>query len=377
MVPKLVWLRNHRPQDFERIRTVFSAHDYVVFRLTGERCVDYDTSSILGGIFDDQSKDWAANVCQRLDLDPDLFPPTRPATALVGGVTARAASETGLAQGIPVIAGTGDTLATIVGCGVIDPGDGMVAFGTTGLMTLTKRRLADSADGPHFDNGSGTAPVTWVANVLSAGRLVRWYYDMFGGKDSEFADRAGADPYALMDIEAGRISPGAEGLLVLPHWLGRRTPTPDPDLRGAMIGFTPAHTPAHIYRAILESFAYNQRQTYVDVRPLIRRLVATAGGARSKLWRQIVADVLGTSLEYYPVASGALGIAFLAGHATGLIPKFEDIKHVWLTSPEMTLPDPRSASAYERYYDIYCDFERQMTAPFARLARLAAGESNR
>jgi xylulokinase len=143
-----------------------------------------------------------------------------------------------------------------------------------------------------------------------------------------------------------------------------------------MIGFTPSHTPAHIYRAILEAFAYNQRQSYDAVKPQVRRLVATAGGARSQLWRQIVTDILDTSLEYYPAASGALGIAFLAGYAAGLISNFREIKQGWLKDPQITSPDPDAVAAYDRYYDVYCDFEQHMTAPFAHLARVTATESN-
>lgn len=376
VIPKLVWIRSHEPERYDHIRTVFSAHNYVVYRLTGERCIDYDTASILGGIFDSPKKTWATEVCQRLDLPVALFPTPRPATALVGRITAQAALQTGLPQEVPVIAGTGDTFPTMIGCGVVDPGDGMVAFGTTGLMTLTRKPLVDSAGGPHFDDGTGSASVAWVANVLSAGRLVRWYCDVFGRTDIAPANRPEESLHSLLDAGAARIPPGAEGLLVLPHWLGQRTPTPNAQMRGAMIGFTPNHTPAHIYRAILEAFAYNQRQTYTAVRSQVHRLVATAGGARSQLWRQIVTDTLDTSLEYYAAASGALGIAFLAGYAAGLIPNFGDIQQVWLKDPQITSPDPAAVAAYDRYYEVYCDFEQHMIAPFAHLAQVVAREAN-
>ena len=367
VIPKLVWLRRHRPRDFARIRTVFSAHNYVVFRLTGQRCIDYDTCSIMGGIFDDLANGWKPEVLQRLDLDSGFFPPPQPAVAVVGVTTSEAASATGLPVDVPVIAGTGDTFATMLGCGVIEPGDGMVSFGTTGLLTLIQRPLAESAAGPHFDHGEGVASVAWVANVLSAGRLVSWYMDMFDRKARTTARRDEAGRYAMVEAEAGRLPPGADGLLVLPHWLGRRTPQPDPNLRGAIIGLAPGHTPAHIYRAILESFAYNQRQTFDPVRQRFDRLVATAGGAHSRLWRQIVTDILNFPLEYYRMASGALGIAFLAGHAAGLISDFHVVKHDWLKDPEITVPDQGAVAAYDRYFDVYCEFEERMADPFKRL----------
>jgi xylulokinase len=306
-----------------------------------------------------------------LGLPLALFPPPRPATDLAGRITAQAALQTGLPQGAPVIAGSGDTFPTIIGCGVIDPGDAMVSFGTTGLLTLTQKPLVNSAQGPHFDDGSGDQSVAWVANVLSAGQLVRWYCEQFAQAEAAVATRSGGSLHALLDAEAGRIPPGAEGLIVLPHWLGRRTPTPDALIRGAVIGLTPNHSPAHIYRAILEAFAYNLRQTYEAARPSVLRLVATAGGARSQLWRQIVTDVLNTPLAYYPASSGSLGIAFLAGYAAGLIAYFGDIKHSWLRDPQVTRPDETAARTYDQYFKLYCEFEQQMTSPFAHLAQVA------
>lgn len=372
VVPKLVWLRNHEPARYSRISTVFSAHNYVVYRLTGERCVDYDTASILGGIFNSRSKTWETEVCERLDLPVRLFPQLKPATALVGKVTPQAALQTGLPEGIPVIAGTGDTFPTMIGCGVVDQGDAMVSFGTTGLLTMTQQPLVNSAGGPHFDGGSGNASVAWIANVLSAGQLVRWFCDQFAQAETVVAGRMSGSLHDLLDAEAGRLPPGAEGLIVLPHWLGRRTPKPDALIRGAIIGLTPSHTPAHIYRAILEAFAHNLRQTYTPVRPQVRRLVGTAGGARSRLWRQIVTDILNTSMEYYPAASGALGIAFLAGYAAVRIENFGAIKQIWLKDPQVTQPDPAAAAAYSRYFELYEEFERQMAEPFAGLAQIEA-----
>lgn len=370
VIPKLIWIRNREPERFARIKTVFSAHNYAVFRLTGERCIDYDTAAILGGIFDVQKKSWAGEILQRLQFPLSLFPPPKPATSVVGKVTEAAAKQTNLPAGIPVIAGSGDTFPTMIGCGVVDPGDAMVSFGTTGLLTQTKKPLVESAEGPHFDDGSGNASVAWIANVLSAGHLVHWYCEQFGTVEKTAASRMGCSIHSVLDAKASRLPPGAEGLIVLPHWLGRRTPTPDPHIRGAMIGFTPSHTSVHIYRAILESFAYNLRQTFTLASLSISRVVATAGGARSKLWRQIVTDILNRQIEYYPAASGSLGIAFLAGYAAGLIQDFENIKRSWLRDPEITLPDPESVPVYDRYFDIYCSFEQQMSASFMELAYL-------
>lgn len=370
VIPKLVWIRRYQPERYSRISTVFSLHHYVVYRLTGVQCVDYDTAGIMGGMFDPIKKTWREDVLDCLELPVEFFPPPKPVTDLVGVIDEDAARQTGLRAGIPVIAGTGDTFPTITGCGVIDVGDAMVSFGTTGLLTLTQKPLALSVDGPHFDDGRGEASVAWVANILSAGRLVSWYCEQFGQMESVVAQRMGVSLHDLLDVQAGRLSPGADGLLVLPHWLGRRTPSPDAHLRGAMIGFTPSHTSAHIYRGLLEAFAYNLRQSFEAFRPQVKRVVATAGGARSALWRQIVADVLQTPIEYYPAAGGALGIAFIAGYAAGVIRDFNKIKTAWLQDAVVTTPEEKSTPLYNQYYAVYCDFEQKMTEPFSNLTQI-------
>lgn len=370
VVPKLLWLQRHEPDVFARTTTVLSAHNYVVLRLTGRRSMDYDTASIMGGIFEPHGKRWNARVCQQLGIPPEIWPPLYPATAVVGEVTAEAARQTGLPAGVPVIAGSGDTFPTIVGCGAVEPGDAMLSFGTTGLLTITRRPLVESAGGPHFSSADGTAAVDWGANILSASRLVDWFLREFGGAERIAAERLGESPFALLEQEAARIPAGSEGLIVLPHWLGRRTPTPDATIRGAVLGLSPSHTAAHIYRALLESFAYNVRQSLPAHRPHIKRLVATAGGARSRLWRQICADVLDMPLEYYPQASGALGIAFLAGCAVGQVRDFSAIKRQWLREPELVHPEAGARAVYDRLFPIYEEFDAAVAGPFAHLAEV-------
>jgi xylulokinase len=245
----------------------------------------------------------------------------------------------------------------------------MIAFGTTGLLTVTDRPLVETAAGPHFSSVAGDTfafqgpTITWGANVLSAGRLVRWYRDHLGARG-----RPGGDDYALLDAGAAQVPPGAEGLIVLPHLLGRRTPTPDATMRGAILGLNPSHTAAHIYRAVLESFAYNVRQGFGPLRSRIEGVVATAGGARSALWRQIMADVLDTPLAYHPRSSGALGIAFLAGYAVGLLDDLHRIKTEWLSGPEVIHPRPAACAVYNDLFRVYNEFDRVLAGPFAELA---------
>ena len=368
VVPKLVWVKRHQPEIFSRASIVLSAHNYMVYRLTGVRSMDYDTAAIMGGVFDPVTKTWSVDINQYLDLPLSLWPTPSPATGVVGKVTPEAARFTGLTIGTPVIAGSGDTFPTIVGCGAVEPGDAMISIGTTGLLTISNRPLVESAAGPHFDANIGDAAVTWGANVLSAGRLVRWYCDNFALVERTIAARLGGSEFDLLEEEAKQIPPGSEGLIVLPHWLGRRTPISNATLRGAVLGLSPSHNSAHIYRAIMEGFAYNINQSFIELRSGINRVVVTAGGAQSRLWRQIIADVLNTSLEYHPGSSGSLGIAFITGYAVGLIDEFTDIKTRWLSQPQIVEPNPAAVEVYQRLFSIYCEFDEAVEAPFRHMA---------
>lgn len=370
VVPKLVWLQRHKSEIFAQTRTVLSAHNYVVYKLTGQFSMDYDTASIMGGVFDASGKTWNIERLRRIGLPVDIFPPLYPAIGMVGKVTREGARATGLTAGTPVIAGSGDTFPTIVGCGAVETGDAMISFGTTGLLTVNRRPLVEATPGPHFDDGTGRAAVIWGANVLSAGRMAQWYRDNFAQAETAIAARLDGDSFALLEAEAARVAPGAKDLIVLPHLLGRRTPTPDSSVRGAVLGLTPQHNSAHIYRAILEAFAYNIRQGFAPLREQITRVVTTAGGARSELWRQIMADVLKVPLEYQVQSSGALGTAFLAGYAVGLFEDFTLIKKRWLRDVETTTPNPDNYAVYDRLFSAYCEFDEALARPFSNLSKV-------
>jgi len=369
VTPKWAWLAEHDPEAVRQAWWVLSSHNYVVHRLTGVASMDYDTASIVGGVFDARRKAWDASACAALGLDVGLLPPPRAATDVVGGVTLDAAQATGLRPGTPVIAGTGDTFPTIVGCGAVTPGDAMISFGTTGLLTLTTRPLEMAAAGPHFEAEAEGGAVAWAANVLACGRLLAWYREAFGIAvvGAGLASASGTPDFDLLDRCAAAIPAGSEGLIALPHLMGRRTPAPDPHARGVFFGLTPAHTAAHVYRALLESFGFAVRQGFDPIRPRVRRVIATAGGAASPLWRQIMADILDAPIEHHPQASGALGVAFLAAYASGLVGSFDAIRDDWLADPELTLPDATTRRCYDDLYRLYCHLDSSLSAAFAML----------
>jgi xylulokinase len=374
ITPKWLWLAEQEPDVLAEARAILSSYNYVVYRLTGTLSLDYDTASIVGGVFDNAHHGWDYALCTHLGLDARLLPSPRPATDIAGGVTEEAARATGLRPGTPVIVGTGDTFASLLGCGAVDEGDAAIILGTTGLLTLTPHPLEIVAGGPHFEGSTPNVGVTWVANLLASGQVQTWFRaELASALESvrpacpQGQGEASDAYYTLLDQEAGRIAPGSERLIALPHWLGRRTPTPDPNARGVLFGLTNTHTPAHIYRALLESVGYAFRQGFDEVRPRVRRVIATAGGAASLLLRQIIADVLEVPIAYHPHSSGALGIAFLAGHATQYLTDFRAIKTAWLVDPVVVKPQPAAIEIYRQLYPVYCHLDRSLEPAFAML----------
>jgi xylulokinase len=381
VTPKLKWLSEHEPDVMCAAWRVLSSHNYVVYRLTGIPSMDYDTASIMGGVFDAERKAWDAAACRQIGVDIGLFPPLHPVTEVVGTISHDAAEVTGLPAGTPVIAGTGDTFPTLVGCGAVAEGDAMISLGTTGLLTLSTRGLATAAAGPHFAGaGADEGAVLWAANVLACGRLLAWFREELGpavkAPRGEAADggavHRGLPTYVELDRAAARLAPGSEGLIALPHLMGRRTPSPDPTARGMLWGLTPSHTAAHIYRALLESVAFALRRGFDPIRDRVRRIVVTAGGAASPLWRQIIADVLEAPVEHHPDASGALGIAFLTGFATGGVRSFDEISRVWLAQPQLTFPEPAASTVYAEGYEAYCRLDDASIQPVRAAVSQAA-----
>ncbi len=379
ITPKWRWLAEHEPDLLHAAQSILSSHNYVVYRLTGVHSIDYDTASTIGGVFAVGQKAWDAQACAAMGLDARLLPALHAVTDVIGGVTDIAAEATGLRAGTPVIAGTGDTFPTLVGCGAVDAGAAMISLGTTGLLTLTTHRLETAAVGPHFvaaseDDARSTeeaGAVLWAANVLACGQVLAWFREELGPgvRLPSGPSSASLPDFPTLDRAAAAIPPGSRGLIALPHLMGRRTPTPDPLARGAFVGLTPSHTAADLYRSLLESTGYALRRGFDPIRPRVRRVIATAGGAASPLWRQILADILETSIEYHPAASGALGIAFLAGYATGHIAGFESIRDAWLAQPAVTVPDPTTYGVYRSHYQAYCCLDETLGAVYAMLDR--------
>jgi xylulokinase len=321
--PKLLWLRRHEPDVYARIRRILLPKDYVRLRLTGEWAIDAaDASGTL--LFDVARRGWSDDVLSALEVPRDWLPPVYESTE---------------------IAGAGDQQAAALGVGVIAPGILSVVLGTSGVVLASLPAYAHDVEA-RVHAFCHALPGTWEAMgvMLNAAGALRWLRDTIapGLSFAELAD------------EAQRWSPGVEGLTFLPYLQGERTPHADPDARGAFAGLSLRHDRAALVRSVLEGVAYGLRDSLELLRALgvePEKGRVSGGGARSRLWLEIVASVLGVPLELTVVEEGsAYGAAFLAGVAAGVFADAQAAVAACVRPHDTVEPNASWARAYDEGY---------------------------
>jgi xylulokinase len=310
--PRIRWLHAHEPESIARTAHLCGSYDYVIARLTGSLGIERNWA-LESGLYDLATAVWADDLLALGGVERHWLPQLRWPTEIVGAITPDAAAATGLPVGTPVCAGSADHIASALATGCITEGDLLLKIGGSGDVLFCTER---GKPHPLLFLDYHDVPGQFLLNgcMASGGSLVRWYVKEF------CRDLTGPDAYAALDAEAAAVPPGAEGLTLLPYVLGEKTPIFDPAARGVLAGFTLAHTRAHVYRAILEAVAYGFRHHLDVLREgghIPRRAVISDGGARSPLWRQVVADVIDMPVTWCDHPSGgALGAALVAGVAT-------------------------------------------------------------
>jgi xylulokinase len=324
--PKLLWLRRHEPEVYERIAHVMLPKDYVRLRLTNELATDVaDASGTL--LLDVAGRRWSDEVLDALEVSREWLPPVHESTE---------------------IAGAGDQAAGALGVGVHEPGPASVVLGTSGVVFAPLATFAaDPKGAAHVF--CHAVPGTWHAMgvMLSAGGSLRWFRQAF----------AAAEPFEHLDKEAESWPAGSEGVVFLPYLAGERTPHADPDARGAFVGLALQHDRGALARALLEGVAYGLRDSLEVLRALGCRIDVgrvSGGGARSALWLRIVASVLGVPLERTEVEEGAAyGAALLAGVAAGDFADIPEAVGTCVRVREAIEPDPEWAKVYAEGYERY------------------------
>jgi xylulokinase len=377
LTPKLLWFLRNEPALAGTMRMFFDAAHYAVYKLCGAYVQDTMTLGLWGAIYSAPKKAWRQETCRQLGIPVEILPAIHAPAEIVGHVHASAASETGLAVGTPVLAGMPDLVASSLSAGATRQDEAVTYYGTAGVVPVLLDDMLRAMHEP-FPKEDGYL-YYYAAYSLAVGDAVKWFRDVFGGAEVEAAKAGGAGAYQRLDALAAEIPAGSDGLLLLPYFQGQRAPEFDPLATGVYFGMTPSHTRGHYFRAVLESWGYSIRDgletSYPGGSPL-KRLIATGGGARSPLWRQIVSDVTGLPQGYVPEAEGPLGAAFTAGLGLGWFADFEPLRREWVRDAGLTEPDPRAKAAYDAMYPIYRELHQSLRETFSHHHSSLHGTAN-
>lgn len=370
---KMLWMKRNEPENWAKTKLFLPPNDYVIYQLTGEAVIDYSSAGNIGGIFDMNTRTWSQEMLDAMGIPLSMMPQRLvESTDVAGTLTKQAAAELGLWEGLPVVAGGIDCGAANIGLGVFEPGVYAAAIGTSMCAALI-------SDKPVKGQGLIVWPYLYKAKELSyyfaggatAGAIVKWFRNTLCEMELQAEKEGGPNAYDVLNEQAAKLPVGSEGLIVLPYFMGERSPIWDSDAKGTIVGLSLAHTKAHLYRAFLEAVAYSLRDAMNATGEDLGKSILLAGGVtKSKLWRQIFADVTG-----YPVVcpksdvEANMGDVMLAGIGTGLL-TYEEVK-TWQVLDEPLMPDPARHAQYDRCFEVYKSIYRHLKDDMKTLSVLS------
>ncbi len=357
-VAKILWLKRNRPALYNGVYLFLQPKDYIVARLTGTFQTDYSDAS-LTGMLDIRKKGWALQMLQEIGVDVDKLPIIKPSTAVVGEIDSNIAHGLGLHHRLPVVIGCGDGICTAVGATATDPYDTYIYLGASSwLSTLTSEPILDKS--MRFFNMVYIEPTLYTptGTMQTAGAALRWFRDNIFLLEKLTANLLGISEYELIDREARRSPPGANGLLFLPYLMGERSPWWSPYARGVLIGLTLSHSRSDIARAILEGVAFNLgliMLSFIENGIVIKEPIALAGGgAKSSLWPEVFSNVYNKEIAVlkYREEVAALGACITAAYAIKIYSSLRESKYI-NTPQQLYRPTPTEVNIYRKMLDIF------------------------
>lgn len=355
-LPQMLWLKKNEPKAYAKINKILFEKDYIRYRFTGKMVTDYIEAE--GTMFYDvQQQAWSEKLLSLIDLDVSMLPEVKKPIDTAGTLTKAMADEINLPSGIPVIIGTADTAAEIYGSGAIEEGDGVIKLATAGNFSVLSPQAHSNLNltGYQF-------PVEGLYYLNSATNFAaasfRWLKETFF---QDWEDIYGEDDvYPAIDQAISEIKPGAEGLLFHPYLNGERSPYWDPYLRASFFGATAGHTRVHFARAVLEGVAFSIKDASLEFGNLpIDKVKLIGGGSKSKVWSQIMADILNVPLESPKISDSSYGTALITGTALELFPSLAEAGVHNNEIIHRVTPIKENVVHYEKMFHLYKEFALQ------------------
>ncbi|WP_448523061.1 FGGY-family carbohydrate kinase [Pseudothermotoga sp.] len=361
--PKFEWLRRHEPENVQKTRWIMGSYNYITFKLTNKPCLDINWA-LESGMWDIREKRWLDEILTVAGIPKDLLAQVHEPHQVVGELKGEIAEQIGISHPVAVIAGSADHIASTLGIGAIKDGDLVLKIGGAGdVMYVSDELVVDE----HLFIDYHDVPGKYVLNgcMAASGSIVRWFSERILKMDLRSLN------------EQAKDSPvGSNSLILLPYFLGEKTPIFDVKAKGVWLGLSLNHEIKDLFRSILEAVAYGFMHHIEVIRNKgrkIERVFLCNGGAKSELWRKIVADVTGYDLIYVGENPGSsAGVAFLAGHAVGLFKDWEEIEKMNKRN-SIVYCDAKNHELYFRYYKIYRETYESLKHVFEKLYELGAG----
>lgn len=354
---KIMWIKKHEPQNYAKTKHILLPKDYIRYKLTGEFATEVSDASGMQ-LLDIANRCWSDEVLQKLDIDKNLLAKVYESPEVTGQVTAKIAELTGLKEGTPVVGGGGDNAAAAVGTGVVEDNKAFTTIGTSGvLFAHTSKMQIDKKGRVH--TFCCAVPNEWhvMGVTQAAGLSMKWLRDTLCDTEIQKADEQGIDSYILLDRMSREIPIGANKLVYLPYLMGERTPHLNPNARGVFFGLSAMHTKADIIRAVLEGVSYSLRDCIEVLREMnvyTNDMMACGGGAKSPVWRQMLADLYRCDVKTLSSNEGAaLGAAILAFVGAGEYETVQSACKAIVKTASCHPPITRNSDIYDKFYNVY------------------------
>jgi len=354
---KILWIKNNELKNWNKIKLFLPSNSYLVYKITGNITIDYTSAANIGGIYNLLKNDWAYDLMDEMGIPESMMPKDfYEPQDIVGYITKEASEKLGVPEGVPVCAGCTDCLASTLAAGALEVGNQIAVIGTSinwGVLHKDFPKNKKCVTMPYVVDPKNMYYT--YGGASTAGALIKWFKENFVPNTS-LDGRVEETNFEILTKEARIIKPGSDGLLILPYFMGERTPIWDANAKGTIFGLTLHHGRGFVFRALLESVAYSLRHIIEssDINLSVdAKCVITGGATNSRLWMEIFADVTG-----FPIictkgnVQAPLGDALVAGVATGLIKDYSVI-YDWIKYDEPIYPNKKNHKIYDKYFKLY------------------------
>jgi xylulokinase len=373
-IPKILWLKEERPEIWNRTASLLDCKEYILFKLTGKIATDYVGASVYF-LFDPYKKCWSQEVCDRLEIPIAKLPPVYPCTDVIGEITEEAAGQTGLKAGTPVVICAGDVAVAQSGAGANQENKVHLCIGTATWIGVSTSTFRNDPNKPlwglcHID------PNKYIISgeMETGGGALMWFRDVLCKEEHLHSTHIGRSTYALISSMAEEVPAGSDKLIFLPWLSGERAPVLDHYARGGYIGLNMSHTKGHMARAVMEGVAYHLRwicETMEKVGFTIDSFNGIGGGCNSNIWVQIISDVTGKPMHIVAnhLEAGAAGAALAVAVGMGIYPNMDAVDDL-VEIKRVITPDHTYERRYNDLYHVYRDIYTSLVPIYREMYKI-------